>query len=404
LRGGFGAYYNANQLNSYTLATGNYPLAATVNYTTSPTNLLTFTNPTPGAGKAAPVAGIPGTYVSTFTDNPNNKTQRNYQWNFDLGYGLWNGAGLDVEYLGSHSIHLDRSFYDNQPLTPGPPGQLNARRPNQLFGDIRKIQNDAYSHYDALTVVLRQRTYHQVAGQVSYTWSHDLDLSTDSNGGGTLSQQFNPAADYGNANWDVRNRVVGVITYSLPAFNGSNLLVRETLGGWSVNGIVNVQSGFPINVTLNYNSAGLTQGTQRPNFVHTPHANCSLKNYIHGNTTPCIDPTAYALPANINGANPQYAFGNTSRNTIQGPGFSYQNISLFKDFSIWERLKFQFRAEAFNAFNHPSANTPNAAIGHDNSPIAQPTLNNFGTVTSVYQIPGTLSGARVLSLTGKIIF
>jgi hypothetical protein len=404
LRGGFGAYYNANQLNSYTLATGNYPLAATVNYTTSSTNLLTFTNPTPGAGKAAPVAGVDGTYVSAFTDNPDNKTQRSYQWNVDAGYGLWNGAGLDVQYLGSHSIHLDRSFYDNQPLTPGPVGQLNARRPNQLFGDIRKIQNDAYSHYDALTVVLRQRTYHQVAGQVSYTWSHDLDLSTDSNGGGTLSQQFNPAADYGNANWDIRNRVVGVITYSLPTFNGSNLLVRETLGGWEVNGIVNVQSGYPINVSLNYNSAGLTQGTQRPNFVHAPHANCSLKNYIRGNPTSCIDTTAYALPANINAATPQYAFGNTSRNTLQGPGFSYENISLFKNFDIWERMKFQFRAEAFNAFNHPSANTPNATIGHDSSAIAQPTFSTLGTVTSAYQIPGTLSGARVLSLTGKIIF
>ncbi|MEA2539806.1 MAG: hypothetical protein QOH35_1172, partial [Acidobacteriaceae bacterium] len=272
LRGGFGAYYNANQLNSYTLATGNYPIAATVNYTTSPTNLLTFTNPTLGAGSAAPVAGIPGTYVSTFTDNPNNKTARSYQWNFDAGYGLWNGAGMDVEYLGSRSLHLDRSFYDNQPLTPGPPGTLNKRRPNQLFGDIRKIQNDAYSNYNALTVVLRQRTYHQVAGQVSYTYSHDLDLSADSNGGGTLSQQFNPSADYGNANWDIRHRVVGVITYSLPTFNGSNLLVREALGGWAVNGIVNVQSGQPFNVTLNYNSAGLSQGTQRPNFVHTPHA------------------------------------------------------------------------------------------------------------------------------------
>jgi hypothetical protein len=404
LRGGFGAYYNANQLNSYTLATGNYPLAATVNYTTSPTDLLTFTNPTPGAGKAAPVAGVDGTYVSAFTDNPNNKTQRSYQWNVDAGYGLWNGAGVDVQYLGSHSIHLDRSFYDNQPLTPGPPGQLNARRPNQLFGDIRKIQNDAYSHYDALTVVLRQRSYHQVAGQVSYTWSHDLDLSTDSNGGGTLSQQFNPAADYGNANWDIRNRVVGVITYSLPTFNGSNLLTREALGGWEVNGIVNVQSGYPINVSLNYNSAGLTQGTQRPNFVHAPHANCSLKNYIRGNPTSCIDTTAYTLPANINAATPQYAFGNVARNTLAGPGYSYENISLFKNFDIWERLKFQFRAEAFNAFNHPSANTPNATIGHDSSAVAQPTFNNFGTVTSVYQIPGTLSGARVLSLTGKIIF
>ena len=402
LRGGFGAYYNANQLNSYTLATGNYPIAATVNYTTSPTNLLTFTNPTPGAGKAAPVAGVPGTYVSTFTDNPNNKTARSYQWNFDAGYGLWNGAGVDVEYLGSRSLHLDRSFYDNQPLTPGAPGTLNARRPNQLFGEIRKIQNDAYSNYNALTVVLRQRTYHQVAGQVSYTWSHDLDLSTDSNGGGTLSQQFNPAADYGNANWDIRHRVVGVITYSLPTFNGSNLLVREALGGWAVNGIVNVQSGQPFNVTLNYNSAGLSQGTQRPNFVHAPHANCSLKNYIHNNVSPCIDPTAYALPANISAS--QYAFGNTSRNTVHGPGFSYENISVFKNFPIYERLQFQFRAEAFNAFNHPSAGNPNAAIGHDSSAVAQPTYSAFGTVTSVYQIPGTLSGARVLSLAGKLIF
>jgi hypothetical protein len=401
-RGGFGAYYNANQLNSYTLATGNYPIAATVNYTTAPTNLLTFTNPTPGAGKAAPVAGIPGTYVSAFTDNPNNKTARNYQWNFDAGYGLWNGAGLDLEYLGSRSLHLDRSFYDNQPLTPGAPGTLNARRPNQLFGDIRKIQNDAYSNYNALTVVLRQRTYHRVAGQVSYTWSHDLDLSADSNGGGTLSQQFNPSADYGNANWDIRNRVVGVITYTLPTFDSSNLLVRETLGGWEVNGIANVQSGQPINVTLNYNSAGLTQGTQRPNFVHAPHANCSLKNYIHGNATPCIDTTAYTIPANISGG--QYAFGNLARNQLAGPGFSYENISLFKNFSIWERMKFQFRAEAFNVFNHPSANTPNATIGHDSSSVAKPTFNNFGTVTSVYQIPGTLSGARVLSLTGKLIF
>jgi hypothetical protein len=244
--------------------------------------------------------------------------------------------------------------------------------------------------------------FHQVAGQVSYTWSHDLDLSASSNGGGTLSQQFNPSADYGNANWDIRNRVVGVITYSLPTFNASNLLMREALGGWEVNGVVNVQSGMPTNVTLNYNSAGLSEGTQRPNFVHAPHANCSLKNYIHNNETSCIDTTAYTLPANISAG--QYAFGNVARNSLPGPGFSYENISIFKDFSIYERMKFQFRAEAFNAFNHPSANTPNAAIGHDSSAVAQPTFSGFGTVTSVYQIPGSLSGARVLSLSGKLVF
>ena len=122
-----------------------------------------------------------------------------------------------------------------------------------------------------------------------------------------------------------------------------------------------MQSGFPINVTFELQQRRAYQGTQRPNFVHAPHANCSLKNYIHNNVTSCIDTTAYTLPANISGK--QYAFGNLARNQLAGPGFSYQNISLFKNFDIYERMKFQFRAEAFNVFNHPSANTPNAVIG-----------------------------------------
>jgi hypothetical protein len=243
-------------------------------------------------------------------------------------------------------------------------------------------------------------TFGQVAGQVSYTWSHALDPSTDSNGGGTLSQQYNPAADYGSSNWDVRNRVVGVITYTLPTFSGSNLLVREAVGGWEVNRLVNVQSGQPINVALNYNSAGLSEGTQRPNFVHAPHANCSLKNYIQD--TSCVDSTAYTLPANISTGD--YAFGNTSRNTLHGPGFSYENVSIFKNFPIWERVMFQFRAEAFNAFNHPSAGNPNVTFGHNTSPVAEPTFNGFGYVTSVSQIPGSLTAARVLSLSGKVIW
>ncbi len=349
--------------------------------------MLTFTNPTPGAGKAAPVAGIPGTYVSAFTDNPNNKTARNYQWNFDAGYGLWNGAGLDVEYLGSRSIHLDRSFYDNQPLTPGAPGTLNARRPNQLFGDIRKIQNDAYSNYNALTVVLRQRTYHRVAGQVSYTWSHDLDLSADSNGGGTLSQQFNPSADYGNANWDIRNRVVGVITYALPTFDGSNLLMRETLGGWEVNGIVNVQSGQPDQCYFELQQRRTYPGHSTAEFC--PCASCQLQpEKLHPQQRDSLHRHHRVHAAGEHQwPTPQYAFGNLARNQLAGPGFSYENISLFKNFSICERMKFQFRAEAFNVFNHPSANTPNAQIGHDSSAVGQPTFNNFGTVTECVPDP-----------------
>jgi hypothetical protein len=148
--------------------------------------------------------------------------------------------------------------------------------------------------------------------------------------------------------------------------------------------------------------------------------NCSLKNLIHGvsgGTTSCIDLSAYALPVaptTVTGTTVtafNYAFGNTSRNTLHGPGFSYDNLSIFKNFPIWERARFQFRAEASNVFNHPSAANPNSSNGNGN-----PSLNaasstgtalsagNNGTIIDVQKIPGELTGARTLQLAGKIIF
>jgi len=421
VRGGMGFYYNANQLNSFTLLSGNYPLGAFIGYSSTAANLLSFTNPTPGAGSASPVAGTPGTYQSAVYYDQKNKTQRSYQWNLSVGRELWKNAAVEAQYLGSHSLDLDRSFYDNVPMTPNAASvasyptkpTLNSLRPNQLFGSIRDLRNDAYSHYNALTIIFRQRLAHGLSGQGSYTWSHDLDLSSDSNGGGTLSQQYNPGADYGNANWDIRNRFVGVLSYNLPRFNQSNLLIRETLGGWQINDILNLQSGMPFNVSLGYNSAGFDQGTQRPSWVHKPSDNCNLKStYITGgNATPCIDATAYVLPiapttldAGGNVIAYNYAFGNTSRNTLHGPGFAYDNFSLFKDFSIWESVKFQFRAEAFNVTNHPSGANPSATLNAASQSGTALSTSGFGQITSVQAIPGELSGARILQLSGKFIF
>ncbi len=412
VRGGVGFYYNANQLNSFTLLTSNYPLGAAVTYSTSSSNVLTFTNPTPGAGSLAPVAGTPGTYVAVVNYDPTNKIQRNYQWNLSAGYELWKGAGAELQYLGSHALHLDRSFYNNEPLTPAA-GTVNSRRPNQLFGSIRTLENDAYSNYNGLTAILRQRLFHGITGQGSYTWSKNLDLSSDSNGGGTLSQQYNPRADYGPSNWDITHRFVGILSYELPKFNNANMLTRQTLGGWQVNALVNLQTGVPINVVLNYNSANMSQGTQRPSFVHKPSQNCSTQTYISGNTQSCIDTSAYVLPVApssvVNGVTVNnYAFGNTSRNTLHGPGFTYTNLSVFKNFEIYERLKFQFRTEAFNVFNHPSAQNPtNSAptLSQSSNPLSNAVgTTGFGQVTDVQKIPGQLSGARVLQLSGKIIF
>jgi hypothetical protein len=452
IRGGVGFYYNANQLNSFTLLTSNnYPFGANFSYAAAQGtagNPFSFTNPTPGQATASPVTGVcptptTCTYGSAVTYDPANKTQRMYQWNLSVGQELWKGAAAEAQYIGSHSLDLDTSWYSNMPpqmvggivfsqpkkaalnSPQGSCGQATCLvRPNQLFGSIRDLRNFAWAEYNGLSLILRQRVYHGLSGQASYTWAHDLDVSTDSNGGGVPSQQYSLAADYGNSNWDIRNRFVGVLTYELPSFNGKSLLVRETLGGWQINSIVNLQTGMPYNVSLGYNSAGLDQGTQRPSWVHKPKADCSLKNVISGKngtatSGSCVDLSAYTLPVAQNTLVPgtttvatwNYAFGNTTRNTLHGPGFSYVNLSVFKNFQIWERARFQFRAEAANVFNHPSAANPNSSNGSGNPTLNAASLTgtaisagNAGTIIDVQKLPGELTGARVLQLAGKIIF
>jgi hypothetical protein len=400
LRGGFGIYYNANQLNTYTLTTQNYPLSASVNYFTTAGNLLSLSNPSPGAGSGSPQAGIPGTYVGAVTMGPYLPTQTLYQWNLSFGQEFWRGSGFELQYLGSHAIHLDRDFYDNQPQ-PSTNKDINSRRPNQLFGTIRRIQNDEYSHYNGLTAILRQRASHGLSGMLSYTWSHDLDITDNSNGATTTMDQYDIGRDYGDSNWDIRNRFVGTATYELPGIPHANAFVREVLGGWQANTIVTLQSGEPFNVTLGFDQAnvGLPRGNvQRPNWVHKPSLHCSLHDYIKNNGynnggASCIDATAFAIPD-------LGTYGTSRRNSIHGPGFSNVNFSLFKSFDIWENLKFQFRAEAGNLFNHPSAGNPNSEIEQGFDPTNPVATSNFGSVTTT----STFYTPRSIQLAGKVVF
>jgi len=122
IRGGVGFYYNANQLNSFTLLTSNnYPFGANFSYSASQgsiANPFSFTNPTPGQANASPVTGTctpTCTYGSAVTYDPANKTQRSYQWNLSVGQELWKGAAAEAQYIGSHSLDLDTSWYSNMP-------------------------------------------------------------------------------------------------------------------------------------------------------------------------------------------------------------------------------------------------------------------------------------------------
>ncbi len=369
-RGGYGIYYNPNQLNNYTLTTTNPPFSTIYTYNSLPSNpTLSFANPTPSSsqGKAGP--------PNAFTINPNLPTAYMNQWSFDVERALWQGAALDVQYLGSHMVHLDRSYYNNTPL-PGP-GPIASRRPNQLFNVIRTIQNDEVANYDGLNVVLRQNMTHGLTMLLSYTWSHDLDVSTDSNGGGAPMNPYNWAGDYGNSNWDVRHRFVGSFNYEIPFLkSASNPFERYVLGNWQINGIITAQSGFPFNVTAPGDYANTGVGNQRPNLIGTPSANCG-----DGHLTGCISPAAFVLPA-------AYTYGNAGRNLLYGPDLVDVDFSLFKLFPIKERASFELRLEAFNSLNHPSFSNPAATLG----------TATFGTISS------TSNNNRELQIAGKFTF
>jgi hypothetical protein len=108
---------------------------------------------------------------------------------------LWARGGVNIEYVGSNTSHLDRSFFNNTPA-PGA-GPVDSRRPTSLFRTRRIIQNDLIADYDAVTFGLRQRMYKGLQADAHYTWSRTRDMATHSNGGGETMDNYDIWRDYG---------------------------------------------------------------------------------------------------------------------------------------------------------------------------------------------------------------
>jgi hypothetical protein len=377
-RGGAGIYYNPNQNNSYTFLNTNPPYT-TILTCTYTVGLTIPTLSTPVVPGVCPNAATAGTIVTAPWHQP---TPRMNQWSAGLERQLWNGAGAEIQYLGSHAYHLDRSFYNNTPLLPGP-GSVNSRRPNPLFGVIRTINMDEIANYESMTLVFRQRFTHGLSINANYTWSHTLDVSTDSNGGGTPMNPYWWRADYGNSNWDIRHRFIATFVYDIPFFATSNPLVKAAFTHWQTNGIITLQTGIPFNVSTGTDTANTgSSGTYRPDLVHAPSANCG-----RGHLVGCIDASAFTVQDLYPITPTNYNYGNAGRNLLHGPGAETVNFSLFKNVPIKERLRFQFRFETFALFNHTNFNNPSTTL----------LTSSFGNITSA-------TGNRNIQLGAKLLF
>jgi hypothetical protein len=349
LRAGYGIYYNPNQMNSFTFLTNNPPLAAVSTFTSDPANpALSFDHPLGVAGPAAlPDMISPTRHLPTAHKN---------QWSADVQRQLGPTASLDLQYVGSDTSNLDRSFFNNTPQ-PGP-GPVDPRRPSQKFRSRRIIQNDLIADYDAVSVILRKRMSRGLQADVHYTWSRTRDMSTHSNGGGQTMNNYDIQADYGPANWDTPHRFVASYIYDVPFLKDSSQpVLKYVVAGWQVGGLTTIQSGTPINVTIAADRANIgISGLQRPNLIGpVPELNCQ-QSPTAPDLINCFDPSAFAMPA-------QYTFGNAPRNVLRGPKVMLTDLSMMKNVPVGGSVRVQIRAEIFNAFNTVNYGNPNATFG-----------------------------------------
>jgi hypothetical protein len=370
IRAGAGIYYSPDTLNPVTILSLNPPFAQNFTYNTTRVNpVITFSNPNPAS--ALGTAAKPDIY----TIGPYFPSAMMEQWSLDVERSLWNDAAIDLQYQGNHTDHLDTTWEQNAPL-PGP-GAVQARRPNQNFGNIQEIKNAEVSNFNGMNVVFTQRTHHGLSAQLNYTWSHSLDMGLYSTGGGAIVNPYDGAADYGNSNDDIRQRFVGNFVYLIPFFTQSKRwTTREFVAGWSFSGIFTAQTGNPVNVTISADQANTGQASQRPDRIGPIHASSCGKVLVA-----CVNSNAWAMPA-------LYTYGDSARNPFYGPGYVDFDASLAKSFPIHGRLAFQFRADAYNLANHPNWGPPNGVWD----------TTTFGNITTL------VGNMREYELMGRLMF
>jgi hypothetical protein len=464
IRGGYGIFYehtNGNEGNTEGLEPYN-----------PKTQIASVTNRV-GYASITPLALGGSTTPLSFVSIPN-KARWPYvqQWHLDIEHDMGKNTVATISYVGSAGVHLSRSFELNQML-PVPAGQ-NPYRPGQVIsaadcdtsasgtlivpssgvdwtatvngitqtggwannlavacgatpadpfrpfngiGTITRRETSASSNYNAMELSLR----HSIGGlqlNFAYTYSHSIDNSSD-NADSSLLNSYDLNAFRASSNFDQRHVFNIGYVYDLPFFKQQGL-AHNILGGWQWSGITNIQSGTPFSVynvgfgSVPADNAGVGNGFATagsyPDLVGDPRAHVSNIS-IQGAGPLLFNPAAFAAPTGL-------TFGDSGRNILTNPRRTNFDMALLKHFDITESKYFEFRAEAFNIFNH----TEWAWLGGDAGSAASASVGNNGaneigcygannnagdpgcTSTTTFLHPISVHNARILQLALKFIF
>ncbi|HXW57316.1 MAG TPA: TonB-dependent receptor [Candidatus Cybelea sp.] len=342
-----------------------------------------------------------------------------WEWTLAVDHQFANDFAASVAYVGSHAMHLQYITDLNQITNPA---LLNANdvsacngatpasialdpstceRPYPAFGSLSGSNFNGISNYDSLQILVQKRYSYGLTFNVNYAWSHMLDDQDSAGWGSTSGAQVwqignDPAANYGNSNFDTPQALKGTATYELPfgigkPYMNQNAILDAALGGWRVAGTFIYQSGNPFTVLDN----GVSDYSQAGNVFANPVKGVSAMSGTcpNGATVGTISITAPYTSCWFNAAafetptqQGNGSFGTGGRNTLFGPKLSDINLSLAKTWHYKERLGLTLRGDFVNALNHPSFTLPNTDVSS----------SGVGTVKGVANGPRTIQlGARL---------
>ena len=417
VRGGYGIFYehtNGNESNSEALE-GSAPVVQTPNQF----NFVGY-NHAGGEGLQFP--------LSVLAIPTEAKWPYVHQFNLTVQKQVWSHAVVQASYTGSRGIHLpvvrelnqlqpvgnsenpyspgqaisaqdcSSNTVNGQPVTGGVlenleaacTGSANPFRPFIGIGGIKKYVNGARSSYDSLQIGLT-RYFGNLSGSVAYTYSHAID--DGSNGYSTENPNgYNPHMSRASADFDERHVLAVSAIYDVPALFHNGL--RHTLlDGWQVSDLTVFQTGTPFSIinTSYFDNAGtgntITTITSYPDIVGPIHGRVAIRHPAGVPGPRLYNSDAYAAPRGL-------TYGDAGRNILRLPTRTNFDMGLFKKFAIREDLHFEFRAEAFNVFNHTQWSAVNNSACYG---AAQCSSSNFLTATSAHN-------PRILQLAGKFVF
>jgi hypothetical protein len=297
----------------------------------------------------------------------------------------------------------------------------NFLKPYTGYGNINLYESQATSNYNALQVSAQRRAVRGLFIGMSYTWSKALATSL-SGGSGDNSfvrpDQYNRIANYAPTSFDRRHNIAINYVYTTPKFWRGNTFTRLVTDGWQLSGITQIVSGSPftpgfsVSGASNQNITGSNSEGGRIGVVKgcDPYTHSSDPfNALNASCFFAPLPGSLGLESGIN--------------FLYGPWVTNFDTSLQKEFSVKERVRFQFRVDAFNVFNHTNFSGYNATLNFQAYPntngivTGQPLLatnasgrnpngtsnfTGFGTPTQVG--PGALGYSRILQTVIRVQF